>query len=308
MSKSIAIFEVGPRDGLQNEPGIVALADKAEFIEGLSRAGMVDIEIGAFVRPDRVPQMADTDELFRHPKVEALLRKGKRFWALVPNLKGLERAKAVNARNLALFTAVSERFNEKNIGQTVEESLIEMKKIVSEARGPSTHFRVYVSTAFGCPFEGKIDPKKTLRLLERLAKLPNVSQISVGDTIGVATPASVADVVAPALRMLGPKKLALHFHDTRGTALANALRSIDLGVRILDSSAGGLGGCPFAPGATGNLATEDLVYMLNGMRIETGIKLDELCKTSLKLAQKMKRPISSRYLLAYTAQCERETQ
>lgn len=308
MSKSIAIFEVGPRDGLQNEPQSVSAADKIEFIEGLTNAGLVDIEIGAFVRPDRVPQMADTDDLFRNPKIEALKRKGKRLWALVPNTQGLERAKKVEAKNLALFTAASERFNEKNIGKTIEESLIEMKKVVSDGRGPSVHFRVYVSTAFGCPFEGKIDPKKVLRLLERLAKLPGVSQISVGDTIGVATPASVADVVAPALKMLGPKKLALHFHDTRGTALANALRSIDLGVRILDSSAGGLGGCPFAPGATGNLATEDLVYMLNGMRIETGIKLDALCNASLKLAKKMKRPLSSRYLLAYTAQCERDAE
>ena len=194
---------------------------------------------------------------------------------------------------------------------SVENSLIEYRRVIQVARselrkkGKQLRVRGYVSTAFGCPFEGAVSPRKPLGVLERLLEL-GADEVSLGDTIGVATPKAVEKVIAPALRLAGAKRLAGHFHDTRGTALANALRAIDLGVRILDSSAGGLGGCPFAPGASGNLATEDLVYMLDGMGIHSGIDLNRLCRSSWRLAEKMNRPISSRYLSAWmTSQARR---
>jgi hydroxymethylglutaryl-CoA lyase len=297
----VSVFDVGPRDGLQNEPGPVTLAQKLALAQGLVDAGIRDLELGAFVRPDRVPQMADTDKIYRALKTGKLkLSGGARAWSLVPNRKGMERALAAGARNVAVFTAATDSFTKRNIGMTVEESLAEFAEVVSMARAQGVPVRVrgYVSTAFGCPFEGKVAPSKPLRVIERLAKL-GVDQISVGDTIGVATPNQVDEVVSPALLAHGAAKIAVHFHDTRGTALANTLRALDRGARIVDSSAGGLGGCPFAPGASGNLATEDLVYMLDGMGVRTGIDLERLCKASLRLARAMKRPISSRYLQAY---------
>jgi isopropylmalate/homocitrate/citramalate synthase len=234
-----------------------------------------------------------------------------RGWALVPNLKGLERALQCGARNLAVFTAASDTFNQRNIGMSVSESLAQIAELIPAAREAARgriQIRGYVSTVFGCPFEGKVSPKKALKVIERLIDL-GVDQLSIGDTIGVATPNQMDGIVKPALQMFGRgqgvKRLAVHFHDTRGTALANTLRSLELGVRIVDSSAGGLGGCPFAPGATGNLATEDLVYMLNGMGLRTGINLQSLCNVSLEMARRMKRPLSSRYLQAYSSDCSR---
>jgi isopropylmalate/homocitrate/citramalate synthase len=290
----VSIFEVGARDGLQNEKTPISTARKLEFIAGLERAGLKDIEAGLFVRPDRVPQMADSDAVMK--KLLGRANPGIRYWGLVPNLRGLERAEAVGARHLALFTAATESFARRNIGMSIRDSLIEFRRIVLAApRG--TVFRGYVSTAFGCPFEGKVPARQALKVVEALAEL-GCKQISVGDTIGVATPNQMDEVMKPALKLLGPARLAGHFHDTRGTALANALRSIELGVRVFDSSAGGLGGCPFAPGAKGNLATEDLVYMLDGMGIRTGVNLKTLARNSLKLGAWMGRPLTSRYLQA----------
>ncbi|MFL5812061.1 MAG: hydroxymethylglutaryl-CoA lyase [Bdellovibrionia bacterium] len=307
----VTVFEVGPRDGLQNEPRPLSLEDRLWFISGLVQAGVKDVEIGAFVRPDRVPQMADTERVYAAVDSGKLNLAKARGWALIPNQKGLERALQCGAKNLAVFTATSEAFNQRNIGMSVSESLKQIAALVPAARKASrkgTLIRAYVSTAFGCPFEGKVPPKKTLKVIESLAKL-GVDQISIGDTIGVATPKDVDAVIQPALKIYGrsegPKRIAVHFHDTRGTALANTLRALELGVRIVDSSAGGLGGCPFAPGATGNLATEDLVFMLDGMGMKTGIDLQLLCKTSLEMAQRMKRPLSSRYLQAFAAACDR---
>ena len=301
-SDIVSIFEVGPRDGLQNEKRPVALVDKIRFVKGLIRAGVQDLELGAFVRFDRVPQMKDTDAIF------AAIGKGKlklgraRAWSLVPNLKGLERALSAGAKNIAVFTAASETFNRRNIGMSVRESLDEIAAVVEAAQAEGLKVRGYVSTVFGCPFEGRVAPVKALRVIERLAQT-GVFQISIGDTIGVATPKAVDAVILPALRMLGRGKVAVHFHDTRGTALANALRSLEHGVRTIDSSAGGLGGCPFAPGATGNLATEDLVYMLNGMGMKSGIDLGELGRVSLDLSRRMNRPVTSRYLQAFASEC-----
>lgn len=300
MADQVQIFEVGPRDGLQNESRMVSLEDKLWFISGLIDAGVRDMEIGAFVRPDRVRQMADTDDIYRKVNSGEFSLGKARAWSLVPNLKGLERAQALKATRLAVFTAASESFTQKNIGMSIDQSLREFKAMIETA--PKIKFRGYISTAFGCPFEGKIAPAKVLKVIERLARL-GVEQISVGDTIGVGTPGQVDKIVKPALKMLGPKRLAVHFHDTRGTALANTLRSLEHGVRIVDSSAGGLGGCPFAPGATGNLATEDLVYMLDGLGMKSGVRLEKLASVSLEFARRMKRPISSRYLQAYAAAC-----
>lgn len=293
---SVSIFEVGPRDGLQNESKILPLEDKVWFIRKLIEAGIQDLEYGAFVRPDRVPQMADTALLYE--KIQSPVH--VRAWSLVANEKGLERAIQAGVKNIALFTAASDLFAQRNIGMSVDQSLEVFEKIVEIARAQSMQVRGYVSTAFACPFEGKIAPKKTLRVVEKLASL-EVHQVSIGDTIGVATPKQVDEVMKPAFELLGAEKVAGHFHDTRGTALANALRSLEIGIRILDSSAGGLGGCPFAPSATGNLPTEDLVYMLNGMGMDTGIDLDRLCQTSLELALRMGRPLSSRCLQTYAA-------
>lgn len=274
-------------------------------MSSLIRAGVRDIELGAFVRPDRVPQMADTGEVYTLVKARELKLSPARAWCLVPNRKALERALRVGVTNIAIFTAATESFTRKNIGMSMRESLIEYQEVIREGRlalGSKLRVRGYVSTVFGCPFEGKVTATQALRMIEKIAKL-GVDQVSMGDTIGVGTPADVTRLVKPALALLGEKRTAVHFHDTRGIALANVLRALDLGVRNIDSSAGGLGGCPFAPGASGNLATEDLVYMLNGMGLKTGINLKSICETSLILATKLKRPLTSRYLQAYVAKC-----
>jgi hydroxymethylglutaryl-CoA lyase len=305
-ANKVSVFEVGPRDGLQNEPHRVSVEDKIQFVTALIKAGIQDFELGSFVRPDRVPQMADTDQLYSQIHSGKLKLGKARAWSLVPNRKGLERALHVGATHIAVFTAATETFAQKNIGMKIQESLTEFKQVIQDGRaalGKNLKIRGYVSTAFGCPFEGKVPSKKALKVIEKLSEL-DIDQLSIGDTIGVANPKSVQEVIKPALKSLGSKMIAVHFHDTRGTALANTLRSIDLGVRIVDSSAGGLGGCPFAPGASGNLATEDLIYMLDGMGIRSGVNLDKICKASLEISEKMKRPISSRYLLAYLSKCK----
>ena len=226
-----------------------------------------------------------------------------RAWSLVPNRKGLERALKVGVTHIAVFTAATESFAKKNIGMSIDQSLREFKELIDEARnsvGKKLQVRGYVSTALGCPFEGKVQPKKALRVIEKLAEL-GVDQVSIGDTIGVATPAEIDALMKPALRMLGVKKTAIHLHDTRGTALANALRALEHGVRTFDSSSGGLGGCPFAPGASGNLATEDLVYMLNGMGIQHGVDIKKLSRVSLWVNSLMSHPVASRYLQSFAS-------
>lgn len=302
--RQVRIFEVGVRDGLQNECKILSRKEKIGLIESLVKVGVRDIEVGAFVRPDRVPQMADTEQIYTAIH-QGHLNLGKaRPWALVPNRIGLERALSVGVTRIAVFTAATESFAKKNIGMSITDSIAEFKQVIREGRavlGKKLKVRSYVSTAFGCPFEGRVTPKKALKVIEKLAEL-DVDEISVGDTIGVATPRDVDQLIKPALDLIGNEKLAVHFHDTCGTALANAFRSLELGIKIMDSSAGGLGGCPFAPGASGNLATEDLVYLLNGMGIKTGIDLRALCEVSLKLAKKMGKPLASRYLQYYSSQ------
>ena len=298
--ESIRVFEVGPRDGLQNEKEIVSLRDKIWLIESLAEAGVQDIEAGSFVRADKVPQMVDSDQVLKHFQAHP---SPASIWSLVPNLKGLERALTIGVKNIAVFTAVSDTFNLKNIGMSVEESFKEIEEITREAKKSGLHVRGYVSTVWGCPFEGKISPSQALPVLERMLALP-VDQLSIGDTIGVANPLGVELVLKPLLEKSSIDRLAVHFHDTRGTALANALRSYELGIRSFDSSLGGLGGCPFAPGASGNLATEDLIYLFKEMGIDTGIDYSKLCKTSLELSRRMGgRTLQSRALKAYQANC-----
>lgn len=296
----VKVFEVGVRDGLQNESRTVSLEDKLFLAQGLIDAGVAEIELGAFVRSDRVPQMADTEQVYAAVKSGKLKLGKSRAWALVPNLKGLERAVASGASNIAVFTAATESFAERNIGMSIEKSLDVFREVIREAKKKKMKVRGYVSTAFGCPFEGKTPPKKAIDVCAKLLDL-GVHELSVGDTIGVATPRGVIEVMKPLVRKFGEKKLAVHFHDTRGTALANTLMALDLGIHTVDASAGGLGGCPFAPGATGNLATEDLVYMLDGMGVKTGIDLEKLSRTSLAFTKKIGRPITSRYLQAFAS-------
>jgi hydroxymethylglutaryl-CoA lyase len=299
-SDSVRIFEVGPRDGLQNEKRVISFEDRLFLIEGLASAGLRDIEVGAFVREDRVPQMAKSDEVLRAIAEGRVAFGNARAWNLVPNARGMQNAVAAGAKQVAVFTAATEGFNQKNIGMTIDQSLAEIAQVMEIAKAHGISVRGYVSTAFGCPYEGRVPADQPLKVISKLISL-GVEEVSVGDTIGVATPRGVEEVIRPAISEHGVSKVAVHFHDTRGTALANTLRSLEIGVRTVDSSAGGLGGCPFAPGATGNLATEDLVYMLDGMAMPTGVDLMALCRTSLEFARRIQRPLTSRYLAAFAA-------
>ncbi|WP_447974433.1 hydroxymethylglutaryl-CoA lyase [Nitrospira sp. Kam-Ns4a] len=254
----IRIIEVGPRDGLQNEPRPVPTEAKVAFINALARTGVGEIEAGAFVSPRAVPQLADSDDVFR--KIERV--PGVTYSALVPNQRGLERARAAGVQKIAVFTAASETFVQRNIRATIQESLDRFKPVVAAAKREGMATRGYVSSAVFCPYEGRIPPARVLEVTRRLLDL-GVEEISLGDTIGKASPADVRRLLDAVLPHLGRAGLALHFHDTYGMAVANALTAWgEYGLTAFDSSAGGLGGCPYAPGATGNVATEDLVYAL----------------------------------------------
>ena len=288
----VTVYEVGPRDGLQNEKEIVPTAVKIEFIEKLADAGFAAIETTSFVKPSAVPQLADAAEVVKGVK----RRSGIRFPALVPNLKGFEAARAVGVREIAVFTAASETFNRKNINCGIEESIERFRPVVAAAGEEKIRVRGYISTAFGCPYEGRIEPESVREVVHMLLDL-GIEEISIGDTIGVARPNQVYDLIE-ALYASGVSRdvLALHFHDTRGTALANVCAGLDCGVTIFDSSAGGLGGCPYAPGASGNLATEDLLYLLDGLGIRTDVSLPAVVQASLYLAEKIGHRPPSRYL------------
>ena len=289
----VRLVEVGPRDGLQNENVPIAPAERVRFALALAAAGLTDIEVGAFVRPDRVPQMAGTEEVLGllNQAVAEFPALGKvRFIVLVPNAKGLERALAAGAKNVAVFTAVSETFNQKNIGMGVDESFDVLAPVVARARAEGLWVRGYLSTVFGCPYEGLVDPVRAAAVAVRLAEL-GVDEVSLGDTIGVATPAGVGEVLGNVGTRIPMDKLALHMHDTRGTALVNVMAGLLLGVRTFDASAAGLGGCPFAPGATGNAATEDLVYFLHGLGIQTGIDVRKLVDAATPIEEQLGRPL-----------------
>jgi hydroxymethylglutaryl-CoA lyase len=291
------IVEVGPRDGLQNEAVPVSVTDRVRFILALAAAGLRDLEVGAFVRPDRVPQMAGTEEVLaaldRAVAERAPGTADARFLVLVPNAKGLERALAAGARAIAVFTAASETFNRKNIGMGIDESLRAFEPVVREAREKGLWVRGYVSTMFGCPYEGRIDAVRAAGTAVRLWEL-GCDEISLGDTIGVATPAQVGEVLGQVGARIPREATALHMHDTRGTALVNVMAGLLLGVRTFDASAGGLGGCPFAPGATGNAATEDVTYLLHNLGVRTGIDTRAVVAAASALEPVLGRPLPGR--------------
>lgn len=293
LPRRVTVVEVGPRDGLQNEAAQVAPADKIAFVDRLSAAGFSTIEAGAFVSPTWVPQMADTAQVF----AGITRRPGTRYAALVPNLAGLERAHEAGVTDVAVFAAASETFSQKNINQTIAGSLDVYRAVCARALSIGMRVRAYVSTAFGCPFEGDVPASKVADVSAALVEM-GADEVAVSDTIGIAHPGQVPHVVGAVADRVPLQQIALHFHDTRGTALANVLASLELGVTTYDASAGGLGGCPYAPGATGNLATEDLIYMLNGLGIETGIDLDAVIDASRFIESKVNHRLPSRYFRA----------
>jgi hydroxymethylglutaryl-CoA lyase len=298
----IRVVEVGPRDGLQNETTMRALpadelvAARVQFVVALAESGLNDVEAGAFVRADRIPAMAATDQvLLKLRKDHGALWAKKKFWTLVPNQRGLELALKAGAKHISVFTATSDAFNLKNVQMTVEDSLRELRPVVAEARANGVAVRGYVSTVWGCPYSGRVPPERAKFVTEELLAM-GAGEISLGDTIGVATPNQVQEVLELFSTNL---PLAVHFHDTRGTAIANCLEAIQLGITTVDSSAGGLGGCPYAKGASGNLATEDLLYMLHGMNFETGVDLEKVCRASLALENDLNLTLPSRYFKAW---------
>jgi hydroxymethylglutaryl-CoA lyase len=289
----VTIVEVGPRDGLQNESATISTADKIRFVDLLSAAGLPVIEVSAFVSPKWVPQMADAAEVFA-----GITRRAEaRYTALVPNVSGLDRAHAVGVTEVAIFAAASETFSRKNINQTIDASLVTYAAVCDRAASLDIRVRAYVSTAFGCPFEGHVPPARVAAVAHALVEM-GAFEVAVSDTIGIAHPGQVPEVVSAVAARVPLAKVALHFHDTRGTALANVLTALDLGVATFDASAGGLGGCPYAPGATGNLATEDLIYMLDGLGIESGVKLDALVAASAFVESRIGHRLPSRYYRA----------
>jgi hydroxymethylglutaryl-CoA lyase len=293
---AVTIVEVGPRDGLQNEKAAVSTADKVEFVNRLSAAGLPVIEVAAFVSPTWVPQMADAGEVF----AGITRRPGGRYAALVPNVAGLERAHAAGVTEVGIFAAASEGFSRRNINRGIEESLDTYRGVCARAAELGVRVRGYVSTAFGCPFDGGVPPGKVADVASALINM-GAFEVAVSDTIGIAHPAQVAEVVTEVASQIPLAQMALHFHDTRGMALANVLAGLDSGVRTYDASVGGLGGCPYAPGATGNLATEDLTYMLDGLGVETGVDLSKLFAASAFIESRVGHDLPSRVYRASRA-------
>lgn len=294
LPSSVTVYEVGPRDGLQNEARQVPTGDKIRFIDALVASGIRAIELTSFVSPKWIPQLADAAEVARG----VARRPGVRMSALVPNRRGLETALAAGMREIAVFMSASETHNKKNVNKTIDETLAAFREVVPHARAADLPVRAYLSTVFGCPYEGDVDPERTVELTGRLRDL-GVYQISISDTIGVANPRQVEDVLGRVLAKHPAESLAVHFHDTQGTALANCFVALTMGITTLDAAAGGLGGCPYAPGASGNLATEDLVAMLHGMGVETGIDLDKLTEASRTAATFVGHELPSKYLKAH---------
>jgi len=294
MAGKVEIIEVGPRDGLQNENQILAHTKRSTLVKKLAQSGLKRIELGAFVSPHRVPQMEDSLKVakscLKHAETKNL---NMQYSALVPNTRGLKDFLKTDLKEAALFAACTETFSQKNINCSIEESFVRFGEVAKECKSKKIKLRGYLSTVFGCPFEGDVSPKKVVKVAHRMLDL-GAYEISLGDTIGVASPKQVKQVLKALLDSGVPaKKIAGHFHDTRGTALANVMASLDFGIRKFDSSVGGLGGCPYAPGAAGNLASEDLVYCLHKMGIKTGVDLKSLINVARWLQTEIGHPISS---------------
>jgi hydroxymethylglutaryl-CoA lyase len=294
--RRITVVEVGPRDGLQNERAAVSTSDKIEFVNRLSAAQLPVIEVSAFVSPKWVPQMADAGQVF----AGISRRPGTRYTALVPNLAGLERAQQAGVTEIAIFAASTETFSRKNINQSVDDSFATYRQVCDAARAAGLRVRGYLSTAFGCPYEGAVSPTVVATLAARLIDL-GVFEVAVSDTIGIAHPGQIPAVLEAVLARVPVDRIALHFHDTRGTALANVMASLEFDIATFDASAGGLGGCPYAPGAAGNLATDDLIYMLNGLGAETGVVLSAVSEASAFIESRLDHRLPSRHFQAVRA-------
>jgi len=286
----VRIYEVGPRDGLQNEATPIATATKLRFIELLAAAGLKEIEATSFVAPRSIPQLADADKLL--PAIPS--GNGIRYPVLVPNFRGLARAEAVGADAIAVFTAASDAFTQRNIGMTIDESLATFAPVLARAGELGWWRRGYVSTAFGCPYTGAVDPARAVDVGVRLLEL-GVEEVCFGDTIGVGVPVQVTELTNQSVAAGIPlERTAFHFHDTRGTALANVVAGLAAGIRCFDSSTGGTGGCPYAPGAAGNLATEDLVYLLDASGFEHGVRLEGVLEAARFIAGALGKPLASK--------------
>ena len=296
MSDPVRIVEVGPRDGLQNEKAPVSAAARIGFIEALVAAGRHTVEVGAFVSPKAVPQMANSDQVLRgighHPDSE--------FHVLVPNEKGYDAARAAGAKVIAVFASASEGFSRANINCPVAESIERFKPVVSRAKADGIKVRGYISCVLGCPFDGEVKPRAVVDVAEALWQL-GCYEVSLGDTIGVGTPLKARQLLRAVAGVVPMANLAMHFHDTYGQALANLYAGMEEGARVIDSAAGGLGGCPYAPGATGNVATEDVVYMLEGIGIATGVDMPKLIAATNDISRLLGRTPASRVAVAWNA-------
>lgn len=297
----VEVYEVGPRDGLQNELRMVPTRDKVRLIQALIAAGEKRIEVSSFVSPRWIPQLADAEEVLRQlGTVE-----GVTFSALVPNLKGLQRARDAGLREAAVFLSASESHSKKNINKSIEEAIQVSGEVAKAAAQMGMRVRGYVSTVWGCPYEGHVPVERVVEICRRLAEM-GLYQLSLGDTIGIGTPKQTGQILEALLKHLPAELFALHLHDTRGTALANALVGLGYGITTLDASIGGLGGCPYAPGAAGNLATEDLVFMLQGMGIATGISMEKLVEAGELAQELIGRKLSGKYLQAALGEREKK--
>jgi hydroxymethylglutaryl-CoA lyase len=290
----VKIYEVGPRDGLQNEARLIPSDDKVAFIDALSATGLSAIEITSFVNPRWIPQLADAAEVARR----VTRKPGVTYSALVPNRQGLDSAIAAGMTEVAVFMSASETHNKKNVNKTIAATLEAFRETVPPALAAGLKVRAYVSTVYGCPYEGAVDPQRAVDLCRELRAL-GCYQVSLGDTIGVANPRQVRDVLSRVFKEIPVGDVAVHFHDTRGTALANILVSVEMGVTTVDSALGGLGGCPYAPGASGNVATEDVVYMLEEMGMRTGVDMDKLITASQLASTLVGHEMPSKFYRAY---------
>src|SRR5512132_1622359 len=289
LPRTVRIVEVGPRDGLQNEPHVFPSATKVELIERLADAGLSSVEAGAFVSPRSVPQMADTAAVLKSVR----RRPNVSYPVLVPNLKGLEAAVAAGADEITIFGAASESFSQKNINCSIAESLERFAPVCAAAPAEGFRVRGYISCVLGCPYEGEVAPAKVAEVAARLAEM-GCYEISLGDTIGVGTAGKARDLIGRVMSAVPVEKLAVHFHDTYGQALANILVALQMGVAVVDASVAGLGGCPYAPGASGNVATEDVLYLLHGLGIETGVNLERIAATGRWISDRLGRPSASK--------------
>ncbi len=301
LPRRVDVYEVGPRDGLQNELRTLPTKDKARLIEALVASGEKRIEVTSFVSPKWIPQLSDADELLRLVGK----RQGVTFSALVPNLKGLMRAREAGLEEAAVFISASESHSKKNINKTIAEALETSREVTTAARQAGMRVRGYLSTVWGCPYEGHVPVERVVDICRQLVDM-GLYQLSLGDTIGVGTPRQTEEILTALMKHIPVEKLALHMHDTRGTALANALVGLSAGVTTFDASIGGLGGCPYAPGAAGNLATEDAVFMFHGMGVDTGINLDKLVEAGELAQELIGRKLAGKYLQAALGEREKK--